>query len=426
MAGIKRKLLQITLRYYIFFALIILIASAPLFYYTTQWLYLRKTSKTLRLSKKDFIKYALPNLKKSDIELWNKIDWSVKIENDQPTIKHDTVFNFYVLDPAENEYDPYRILKTPIRIENQPYTLMIRLNLIESDDIIQSTAKIFLSIVILLLTGLYFITRRLSARLWKPFFVTLDQIEQFEINKNEPTHWSETNIEEFSRLNQSVRNLIQRNIAIYKSQQEFIENAAHELQTPLAVFQAKLDTLLQTNHITKPQAEIIEYLNQSIARLKRLNQNLLLLSKLDHHQFPETETLWMNVVIRKHLDFFYNEAHAKNIRFESHCELPVKLEANAILVDVLISNLIQNAVKNTLPNELITITVEENKLVISNAGLSGPLDRSLIFRRFTKTNANTQGNGLGLAIVKKITDLYHWQITYDWQNNCHVFEVKLS
>lgn len=426
MGGIKRKLLQKTLQYYIYFALIILIATAPVFYFTTQWLYLRKTGKTLRLSKKDFYKYSLPNLKKSDIDLWNKMDWSIKIKDYQPEIKHDSVFNMFVLDSIEHEYDPYRVLMTPIIIEKKPYTLMIRLNLIESDDIIKSTVNVFLSIIIFLLTGLYFITKHLSATLWKPFYQSLNQIEQFEIDKNELPQWLETNVEEFWRLNQSVNKLINRNITIYQSQQEFIENAAHELQTPLAVFQAKLDALLQTSHITQEQAEIIEYLDLSIQRLNRLNKNLLLLSRLDHNRVQERETLWLNEFLQKYIDFFYVQCMAKNIKFEYHCDQPFQIEANAILLDVLIGNLLQNAVLNTLPNNTISVSLQVNKMVISNESNSGSLDSSNLFKRFSKVLANAQGNGLGLAIVKKISDLHYWQINYKWINNYHVFEINFN
>ncbi len=423
MARLKRKLLQTTLRYYILFAFIILLATSPVYYFTTQWLYLRKTSKTLRLSKKDFLKYSLPNLKKSEIDIWNKTDWSIKIEPYREDIKHDTIFNLSILDPVEKEYDPYRVLLSPIIIENKAYTLMIRLNLIEPDDIIRSTIEVFSVMIVLLITGLFFITRYLSVRLWKSFYVSLNKIEQFEIDKNEIPQWLETDIEEFWRLNQSFNKLINKNIAIYQSQREFIENASHELQTPLAVFQAKLDTLLQTNHITRHQAEIIEYLNQSIARLSRLNKNLLLLSKLDQNRYPEYEKICLNDIIQRQIDFFILQAAGKNVIIDFQNDIAINKEANTILLDVLVSNLLQNAVINTPPNGVITIQLEEDRFLVSNTAQNGPLDNSVIFRRFSKSPISKQGNGLGLAIVKKITEQYGWKISYLWQNNCHVFEV---
>ena len=91
----------------------------------------------------------------------------------------------------------------------------------------------------------------------------------------------DSDIMEFNQLNKSIENLIERSVVIYNNQREFVENAAHELQTPIAVFKAKVDTLIQDSDITTGQAEILSSLNDSISKLNRLNKNLLLLSKLD-------------------------------------------------------------------------------------------------------------------------------------------------
>ena len=108
-----------------------------------------------------------------------------------------------------------------------------------------SIAAIFLFIIIMLLIGIIWISKTTAAKIWKPFYNTLNQIQDFEIDKNKPPHFIPTDIDEFDRLNKSLEKLIEKNTAIYKSQREFVENAAHELQTPLALFQTKIDTLLQ-------------------------------------------------------------------------------------------------------------------------------------------------------------------------------------
>jgi signal transduction histidine kinase len=423
MARMTKKLLNKTLRYYIVFALVVLVVSAPMSYFTTLWMYSGDTRHTLKLSKRAFFKYSLPHIKESDIKVWNSMNWNIKIENRQPQIRHDSIFNQMILDTLEHEDQPYRVLMTPIIIENKPYSLLVRMNMIESDDLIKSIVWVFMGIILLLFAGLYFITRYLSIRLWKPFYNSLALIEQFEIDKNSYPHWLETNIEEFYRLNQSVNKLIERNIIIYNSQKEFIENAAHELQTPLAVFQAKLDTLLQTGNITKDQAEIISFLNQSVTRLSRLNKNLLLLSKLDHNQYTENELLSITVVLEKQLEFFSLQAQSKGMRFTASMDSQLSVTVNSTLVDVLISNLLLNAVRHSEPNGLIDVKMTGNKLIVANSGNGAALDDSKIFSRFSKVNPSSQGSGLGLAIVKKIVEHYNWKLTYKWENNLHVFEV---
>ena len=222
------------------------------------------SGKTLKLSKKEFFEYFLPHLKVADIPLWNQTEWNVKIQPYRSDIRHDTIFNQMLLDSIEKNYDPYRILLTPIQIENKKFTLMVRLNVIESDDILRSTVQVFLLIITLILAGLYFTTKWLSVHFWTPFYDSIRQIEHFEIDKEYLPQWISSDVEEFSRLNEAIDKLIERNLSIYRSQNEFLENASHELQTPLAVFQGKFDSLMQTSGLTSEQAKIIEYLNESI------------------------------------------------------------------------------------------------------------------------------------------------------------------
>jgi len=177
----------------------------------------------------------------------------------------------------------------------------------------KSIAILFLVIISLLLIGLFVITKRLSINLWKPFYETLNQIEKFEIDKSNHPKFTETNIEEFNRLNNSIEKLITKNTSIYHSQREFIENAAHELQTPLAVFQAKIDTLIQNADFTQEQYKMLSSLNDSVSRLNRLNKNLLLLSKMENDIYNEKQTINLKEAIEKHFDFLPNRQKQRTL-----------------------------------------------------------------------------------------------------------------
>lgn len=283
----------------------LLIVSAPLFYYITERLYIEETDETLMLHKNEFEKYSLPTLKTADIQNWNKYNRNIKIEPFKNSGK-DTIFYNSYYDTLDAEIELYRELNSSILIEGNPYTYSARINLVEKEDLMKSIAILFLLIISLLLLGLFVITKRLSINLWKPFYETLNQIEKFEIDKSNHPKFTETNIEEFNRLNNSIEKLISKNTSIYHSQREFIENAAHELQTPLAVFQAKIDTLIQNADFTKEQYKMLSSLNDSVSRLNRLNKNLLLLSKMENDIYNEKQTINLNEAIGKHFDFFQN------------------------------------------------------------------------------------------------------------------------
>jgi signal transduction histidine kinase len=235
---------------------LILTVASPLFYFLTDKLYIDDADEALLLRKKEFLQISLPNLKKTDVPVWNKFNRDIKINEAKPLNK-DTIFYSQYYDTLNAENEPYRELNLPVSIEGKVYTYSARINLVETKDLILNIALLFFIVISLLLVGLYLINKRLSLVLWKPFYETLQQIEQFEVDKSIQPKLASTDIEEFKRLNNSIENLIHKNTSIYKSQKEFIENAAHELQTPLAVFQAKIDTLIQSAEFTNQQNGIL-------------------------------------------------------------------------------------------------------------------------------------------------------------------------
>lgn len=419
----SKNLLHKTQRiYFIFLALLFAIAF-PLFYIMFKELYLEEIDEMLFLKKTEFKNNYISTLKINDIPNWNRFNAMLKIETPL-NIKHDTLYTTMLYNIDEKEYEPYRILKTPIFIENKPFTLTIQSSLLESHDFIITIALLFSAILISLFLGLWIINKKLSSRLWNPFYKTLNQIEHFELDNPKDINFSKSDIEEFNRLNLSLQKLIQRNILIHNNQREFIDNAAHELQTPIAILKAKIDTLMQLPNVTKEQSEILTSINNTITRLQRLNKNLLLLSKLDKQQFENTETLSIKTILEQQLDFFIEQASSKNITVQTDFKNDISVTANADLTEILINNLLLNSIKHNVENGQIMISISNKKLIISNTGIEQALPQDKLFNRFSKINSSKQGTGLGLAIVKKIAELNKWTVSYTYQNNHHNFSVS--
>ena len=416
-----KKLLHKTSRTYLLFSVLLLVLSAPLFYYITERLYIEETDETLILHKNEFLKYSLPTLTTAEIPNWNKYNRNVKIETFRNT--GDTLFYNSYYDTLDAETEPYRELNASIIINGNPYTYSARINLVETEDLMESIAILFLVIISMLLVGLFIITKRLSLSIWKPFYQTLNQIERFEIDKSNQPQLIETDIEEFKRLNQSIEKLIEKNTSIYHSQREFIENAAHELQTPLAIFQAKIDTFIQGSDFTQEQYNILISLNDSVSRLNRLNKNLLLLSKIENDNYSNKQTISFNDVIEKHLDFFTEQAEAKNLIIKTELGKTVSVKSNPVLAEILMSNLFLNAIKHNINDGQILISLSNGSLTFLNTGQPQPLVAGKLFNRFSKSNPSEQGNGLGLAIIKKIADLNNWTVSYTFTDNLHSFSI---
>lgn len=416
------KLLHKISKSYLLFAVLVLLVSAPLFYILSQKLHIEDADEALLLRKNEFLHSSISQLKEKDIPVWNKYNRDIKIKA-ATSLKTDSIFYTFYYDTLNVENEPYRELNFPISIENKPYTYSARINLVENEDLVKSVAMLFFIITSLLLIGLLIITKRLSLNLWKPFYETLQQIKQFEIDKANQPKLKETRIEEFNQLNQSIEKLINKNTSIYHSQREFIENAAHELQTPLAIFQAKIDTLIQSSEFTQEQYKMLSSLNDSVSRLNRLNKNLLLLSKMENDNYSEKETINLNEAIKKHFDFFAEQATAKNLVIKIEMKETVFVKSNPVLTEILISNLFLNAIRHNVSDGQILVTLSNHSLRFSNTAQQQALVADKLFNRFSKSNPSEQGHGLGLAIIKKISDLNNWETSYSFSNNLHSFSL---
>lgn len=419
----SKKLLHKTLQSYLLYSLVLLLVIAPLFYLITQKLNIDEADEGLILRKNEFVLNT--DLKESDIVLWNNFNRDIKI-NETKELKEDLLFDTVYFDKLSNEMEPYRELNSPIVIEGHSYTLSAKINLVETEDLVISIAVLFLILITLLLAGLFLITKKLSTNIWEPFYSLLQQIELFEIDKQTPLHYRESNIEEFNRLNQSIEKLINKNLIIYKSQREFVENAAHELQTPLAIFQSKIDNLLQRSDINREQSKLLDSLNDSVSRLNRLNRNLLLLSKIDSPQFSNVTSFSLKELIEKHLDFFKEQALPKKIEIRIQINDDILLKANTVLTEILINNLFLNAIRHNIEDGHINIILNKDELTFSNTGNFETLSTDKLFTRFSKTTSSQNGNGLGLAIIKKITDLNNWNINYNYTTNIHQFIIQFK
>lgn len=277
---------------------------------------------------------------------------------------------------------------------------------------------------LLLIIGFVLINRRISKRLWQPFYNSLARIKSFNLDKQQTIVFDDTDIDEFSELNQSLNKLIAGNIAVYAQQKEFADNASHELQTPLAIIQSKLDLLLQSKLLTDEQYELIEDANKALSRVARINKNLLLLTKIENSQFMDREVIDLSGLLESTLTIFSHFSESKNQRLETEIPSGITVEGNKILIEILLNNLITNAIRYTANNGAIYITLSDKHLSVANSGTAS-LQHDQLFKRFgTTTSSITRGTGLGLSLVKQICSRYGWKTSYNFDKMHHIFSLR--
>lgn len=292
------------------------------------------------------------------------------------------------------------------------------------EDILYGIVIQFVLIVSVLGVAIVLMLGLMSKRMWRPFDETLRAIEGFRLENGVVPALPESDVKEFARLNSALDKLMTDSLHSYRTQKEFTENASHELQTPLAVFQSKLDLLLQQPGLTQEQADIIQDLGQMSGRLSRLNRDLLLLAKMDNGQFSKARTDVVSV-LDDLKPYFDSLSQGITVRVDNQ-DGTMTVSANRSLLECLLNNLFVNAVRHNRPGGEITITLADGGLAVSNTSDEAALDGTRIFSRFYRPSEKVEGNGLGLAIVKAICEYHGWSVRYSYLDCRHTFTVLFS
>lgn len=283
----------------------------------------------------------------------------------------------------------------------------------------------FFSIIVMLLVAVVIVMRYVPKRLWQPFNDILEKVKGFDVEKGVIPELKSTGTKEFDELAQTLTSIMTDSVKSYKVQKEFTENASHELQTPIAIVQGRLDNILQDPDITERQADEIQQIYQEIRHMSRLSRNLLLLSKIENNQYRKLDKV--NIADKINALLPNLESLAGDITIETDLQdTQLTVDCNEVLLESMLSNLIVNAVRHGRPKGTISITLKGQSLVIANSSDEPPLDATQIFSRFYRVKASQKGNGLGLAIVKSICDYHHWSIGYRHEGDQHKFIIDFG
>ncbi len=321
---------------------------------------------------------------------------------------------------VEHENEPGRSLITWVKLKDKTFEVIIIKSRVEAEDLVRIIVWITLGVIVLLLGVMVLVNRLLLNRLWQPFYRILQQMKTYDLAKMDQFSAQETTVDEFKELNESANAMATRVRRDYNELKSFADNASHELMTPLAIINSKLDTLLQTGSFTAAQGEILEDVYHGVGRLFRLNQSLLLLAKIENNLVPDLQEVDMQFLLEGKIRQFHELLEKDQLRLTSDLE-PCTVKMSKYLADILINNLFSNAIRHNHHQGSVSITLRQNQIEVCNTGKEIALG-SHLFERFTK-GASSEGMGLGLAIAKQICTLYGFTATYAYQQNQHCFAI---
>ncbi|MFI5152182.1 MAG: sensor histidine kinase [Chitinophagales bacterium] len=417
------KLLNKTIRSYLIYSFTILLVTIPLFYFVVKGVLLHAVDISLRTQLRDIRSNLSAIHTASELAIWSRLDRDISLAESAGSAK-DSIYTIYRFSRRHREQVPYREIAGSIGVGGKWYRLVVSISMVENEDLLGSILLVQTVLLILLMAGILWINRSISKKIWKPFYVALHNMQQFELSKNASPPFANSEINEFNELNHAIQNLFSRNYESYLQQKEFTENASHEMQTPLAVIQGKLDLLMQTNPLTEEQMGLILGLESSNQRLSKLTKSLLLLTKIENNQYDVVEEVEMVSMLRKLVEQFRILAEKMEIHIEERYDDQVFLQVNRALIEILATNLISNAVRHNHFKGEMRVMLEKDRLIVENTGGQARLNEEKIFGRFYKESVENESIGLGLSIVKKICDLYYFQINYQYVQGIHRFQVR--
>jgi signal transduction histidine kinase len=254
----------------------------------------------------------------------------------------------------------------------------------------------------------------------------LHNLTKYEVNLPIPLELVETDIYEFKLLNHTLDKMSKKIRLDFLNLKEFNENAAHELQTPLAIIKSKLELLIQRENLDEKQLQLISAVFEATTRMSKLNQGLLLISKIENNQFIQTEPISVPQILDKTIEHFGEMIEHRHITVTKKYHHPAKLKANPVLAEIFITNLVSNAIRHNILNGYIVITVNHDSFTISNTGQILKTDPQNLFERFRKSENNPDSVGLGLSIVQKIADLNQMKVEYLHQEGVHTLRISFG
>jgi two-component system phosphate regulon sensor histidine kinase PhoR len=227
---------------------------------------------------------------------------------------------------------------------------------------------------------------------------------------------------------------VQRDISQQKEldrlKDEFVSNVSHELRTPIA--NVKLYISLLTRGKPEKYEEYLQTLRREAARLEKLIEDLLDLSRLDLGRTPMLlEPTNVNQLTAQLIADRTALAASRHLMIDYRAEDPLAFaQADPVMLGQVVSNLLTNAINYTPAGGLITVNTAQHArddqawitITIHDSGPGiSPHDLPHIFERFYRGEAGRKsgapGTGLGLAISTQIVNKLGGWITVESQSD---------
>ena len=340
------------------------------------------------------------NILKEEYILLEKVDQSMVLQ-DSLTSEERII---------EEEAISYRVYSDLLKINDELYLLEIGRSLSTIEQIESIFFQIAIGILFLFLGLSFILDSAISKRIMAPF----NRIIRTKISQiNEPQEFNDLPIssttQEFELLDQAISEMMKRIQKSFNQERIFISHASHELKTPISVLQSKVEALFVDENLNAYQSEKLIDMQDSLQKMKKSVNALLLLSKVNNAQFLKTEEADLGKILQDLIDDWGEIAENQGIKLSQGKIQPfVFKNTNNSLCIMMIQNALSNAVKYVHANGNIWISgirqSDSYEILIENEGegidekLLDQVRNGLVFLK----DVNKEKSGFGLQIMHRI------------------------
>lgn len=340
----------------------------------------------------------------------------------RPSISYKDSMVFLV---AKKETEPARILTTIFRdAAERYYQLEVSVPTIEKKDFKESILYLIAALFLGLMMAFLIINALVFKRSMAPFYQLLRWLENSRVGTGDSVPCVKTDTEEFCKLNDALAGYAMHSEEIYRQQKQFIGNASHEIQTPIAVCINRIEMLMEDEEISERQMEELGKTHRTLEYVSKLNKSLLLLSKIDNNQYSEVEEVEMNSLVKGVVEDYSEVYSYKGLDIELREDGAFVARINSVLGNILVNNLLKNACVHNVEGGKVEILCNRESLEVRNTAEGAALEGKHIFERFYQGHKKEGSTGLGLAIVDAICKQFGLEISYAFKGGMHSFVLR--
>ena len=319
--------------------------------------------------------------------------------------------------PAVTAHGEYRIAHRVLTGPNMPgYSVRVgtSIRFVESDVARLTRLLVPLGIVLTALSPLggYWLATRATSPLAN-VLSTARRLRPSNLGERLPLRGTG---DELDQLSVTINRFLDRIANYVRQQREFVDNAAHELRSPLAAIQGSVDVALNSDRSVEEYKELLYSVIDECSELRLLVNHLLQLTESDNDaEQSGHESIAFDEVVGRSLEMFRGAAEERNIELDAGLLCPATVRGHAVQLRQVVNNLLENALKFTPAGGRIRVTLaragDDNvALTIADSGIGiSAADLPHIFERFYQADRARQrdvnsprGHGLGLSICQAV------------------------